>query len=146
MTTYSLKKFLLEGEETTMKRNKSNSISRLVCGMKKSKTLNENISAPITPKASGWEHLIDPNRLRRKFTIESFLSKRKFIDDVLVLADHAMHHIEINILFDDITIEIYTSELNDLTELDFEYAKDIEEIYVDSLFSFGENQEENFGI
>jgi pterin-4a-carbinolamine dehydratase len=103
--------------------------------MQKTKTINENIDPPITPKGTGWDHLTDPNRLMRIFEIDSHVSRRLFINDVLDLADQTMHHIEVYILGTNVSIEIYTEELNDITEIDFEYAKDVDEMYVDALFS-----------
>jgi pterin-4a-carbinolamine dehydratase len=136
MSSYSLKQFLLENEEPV--RNNSNrvgSVSRLVSGMKKTNTLKENIDIPITPKGTGWDHLSDPNRLRRVFTIENQCSRRMFINDVLNLADQSMHGIIVRIRGEETEVEIYTEELNDVTNMDFEYAKDVDEMYVDAMFS-----------
>jgi pterin-4a-carbinolamine dehydratase len=47
-----------------------------------------------------------------------------------------MHGIIIRIHGEETEVEIYTEELNDITEIDFEYAKDIDEMYVDSMFSY----------
>jgi pterin-4a-carbinolamine dehydratase len=135
MPNYSLKQFLLENKAPENNRKLQGTISRLVSGMKKIKPLNEIQESPIVPKGAGWDHLTEPNRLRRNFSIESNASKRQFINDVLSLSDQTMHHIELRILSDEVSVEIYTEELNDITEIDFEYAKDIDEMYVDSLFS-----------
>jgi pterin-4a-carbinolamine dehydratase len=110
-------------------------ISRLVVGMQKTKSLNENIEQPIVPKGTGWDHLEDPNRLRRVFTIENQCSRRIFINDVLNLADQSMHGIIVRIRGEETEVEIYTEELNDITNMDFEYAKDVDEMYVDAMFN-----------
>jgi pterin-4a-carbinolamine dehydratase len=136
MPSYSLKQFLLENKEPARGSMRMGSVSRLIGGMKKTKTLSEDIEQPITPKGTGWDHLADPNRLRRVFEIASQESRRLFINDVLTLADQTMHHIELHIIMNEVSVEIYTEELNDITEIDFEYAKDVDEMYVDAMFSY----------
>jgi pterin-4a-carbinolamine dehydratase len=135
MSSYSLKKFLLENEEPSRDSIRMGSVSRLIGGMEKTKTLNENIEQPITPKGTGWDHLTDPNRLRRIFTIENQCSRRIFVNDVLNLADQSMHGIIVRIRGEETEVEIYTEELNDITNMDFEYAKDVDDMYVDAMFS-----------
>lgn len=133
MSMYSLKQFLLESDKAPVA--KSCTIDHLIGGMQKVKKLNENVNVPISPQGTGWEQLTDPNRLRREFKVEEVCSRRIFINDILNLADESMHHIEVRILSDRIFVELYTEDLNDITNMDFEYAKDIDEIYVDAMFS-----------
>ena len=135
MQSYSLKQFLLENEEPSLRSVKAGTVSRLIGGMQKTKALNENTAQPIVPKGSGWDHLTDPNRLRRIFTIENQCSRRIFINDVLNLADQSMHGIIVMVRGDIIDVEVFTEDLNDITNMDFEYAKDIDEMYVDAMFS-----------
>ena len=58
-----------------------------------------------------------------------------------LIMDQTMHHIELNILMEKVTIEVYTDQLNDITEMDFEYASDIDEMYVDAMFSSSNNKD-----
>lgn len=137
MPNYSLKQLLIENEEPVRSNlSRMGAVSRLVNGIKKTKSLDEAIESPITPRGTGWDHLTDPDRLRRIFTIENQCSRRLFINDVLNLADQSMHGIIVRIRGEEIEVEIYTEDLNDITNMDFEYAKDVEEIYVDAMFSF----------
>jgi pterin-4a-carbinolamine dehydratase len=135
MSSYSLKQFLFENEEQPRAVTRMGSVSRLIGGMQKTKMLNENVEQPITPKGTGWDQLTDPNRLRRIFTIENKCSRRIFVNDVLNLADQSMHGIIVRIRGEETEVEIYTEELNDITNMDFEYAKDVDEMYVDAMFS-----------
>jgi pterin-4a-carbinolamine dehydratase len=135
MPSYSLKQFLLENKEPAQDYTRTGSVSRLIGGMQKTKLLNENTEQPITPKGTGWDHLADPNRLRRIFTIENQCSRRIFVNDVLNLADQSMHGIIVRIRGEEAEVEIYTEELDDITNMDFEYAKDVDEMYVDAMFS-----------
>ena len=141
MSRYSLKQFLLENNGQQNSACRKDPVSRLVSSMQKTNIINENFKQPITPKGTGWDHLTDPNRLRRTFDIESSVSRRIFINDILNLADQTMHHIELHVLMEKVTIEIYTDQLNDITEIDFEYAKDIDEMYVDAMFSSSDNKD-----
>lgn len=140
MSKYSLKQFLLENEDHSRDVARTGSISRLIGNMQKTKTLNENTEQPISPKGTGWDHLADPNRLRRIFSIENQCARRLFINDVLNLADQSMHGIIVRIRGDETEVEIYTEELNDVTNMDFEYAKDVDEMYVDAMFSCSDNK------
>jgi pterin-4a-carbinolamine dehydratase len=135
MPNYSLKQFLLENKAPENNRKRQGAVSRLVGGMSKTNPLSESQESPIVPKGTGWDHLTDPNRLRRIFTIENQCSRRIFVNDVLNLADQSMHGIIVRIRGEETEVEIYTEELNDITNMDFEYAKDIDEMYVDAMFS-----------
>jgi pterin-4a-carbinolamine dehydratase len=46
-----------------------------------------------------------------------------------------MHGIIVRIRGEETEVEIYTEELNDITNMDFEYAKDVDEMYVDAMFN-----------
>lgn len=144
MNNYSLKQFLLESEEPAGNNTRhTSSISRLIGGMQKTKLLTESNDQPIVPRGTDWEHLTSPNRLRRVFEIDSQMSRRLFINDALNLSDQSLHHIELNIVAAYVSVEIYTEELNDVTDMDFEYAKDIDEMYIDALFSYGNKESGN---
>lgn len=142
MNKYSLKQFLLENKEQADNNfERSTSISRLIGGMQNNKTITENTDQPIVPKGTGWDHLTEPNRLRRIFTIENQYSRRIFVNDILNLADQTMHGIIVRIRGEVTEVEIYTEELNDVTNMDFEYAKDIDEMYVDAISSYNNSDE-----
>lgn len=138
MSKYSLTKYLIENNEREIVNYaQENPVSHLVSGIRKIKNIvNENNIVPITPKGTGWDQLESPNRLRRIFKIENYESRLFFIREVLMLAEQEMHYISLSTVYENVTIEIFTEGINDITNIDFEYANDIDEIYIDALFSF----------
>jgi len=136
MSRYSLKQFLNEDASRETGNLRLGSVESLVSGMKKSSCLlQESVDSPITPKGTGWDHLTNPDRLRRIFEIDNQCARRIFVNDVLNLADESMHNVTIYIEGNRIIVETYTADLNEITNMDFEYAKDIDEMYVDAMFS-----------
>ena len=88
-------------------------------------------NCPIVPKKDMWEKVSDPNRLMRKFNFESFNEMASFLDEVLKYQEDVSHHGKISIDHRDVTVEVYTHDVNDITELDLEYATALDQIRQD---------------
>ena len=88
---------------------------------------------PVVAKdAFDWEIESHPNRLVKKFVFQSPIALRNFIGDLLEYEEETEHNAEIIISANSITIEVYTHYLEDITEVDQEYAAVADEIYKDS--------------
>jgi 4a-hydroxytetrahydrobiopterin dehydratase len=88
---------------------------------------------PIVARdAFDWEIENNPNRLVKKFKFQSAMAQRSFIGDLLEYEEEIGHNAEIIISGDSITIEVYTHYIEDITEVDQEYASTADEIYKDS--------------
>ena len=88
---------------------------------------------PISPReASSWRIESHPNRMVKKFEFESSQALRNFINDLLEYEEESEHNAKIQILGQAILIEVYTHYLEDITEVDQEYAATADEIYKDS--------------
>ena len=62
-----------------------------------------------------------------------------FVDEALKLEDQMNHHGDIRISYDEVSIDVYTHNVNRITELDQEYARSIDFIYRDVLdFDYSE--------
>lgn len=82
-----------------------------------------------SPKSLGWKHLENPIRLSRvfKFSVEEKFNA--FLLDVLEHQAETSHHGRLTVQFPQVKIDVWTHTLNDVTEIDFEWAKTVNEIY-----------------
>lgn len=86
---------------------------------------------PISPSPSQWETVTDPTRFMKKFEFQDFSSFRNFLDEVLMYQEQIQHHAKITIEHLSVIIEVYTHDVNTVTELDQEYVHEIENILGD---------------
>lgn len=98
-----------------------------------SKTLLTESSLPVRTKPGmDWEIIPSPNRLLKKFKFKKRKHLYNFIEDVLQYEDEKQHHARIKIQYKTVTIEVWTHDLKDITGMDKDYARDVNEIYKDS--------------
>jgi len=98
-----------------------------------SKTLLTESNLPVrTKQGMDWEVVSGPNRLVKKFKFKKRKHLYNFIEDVLRYEDEKQHHAKIKIQYKTVTFEVWTHDLKDITAMDKEYARDVNEIYKDS--------------
>ena len=85
-----------------------------------------------------WEIKSSPNRLAKKFKFKNREHLYNFVEDVLRYEDEKQHHASIKIQYKTVTIEVWTHDLKDITAMDKEYARTVNEIYKDSNADFDE--------
>ena len=98
-----------------------------------SRLLSE-MAVPVLPRSnfrSKWEVLESPKRLARSYSFPSGKKLQEFISEILEYQNKTNHSGDIRIDHNDVMIEVYTKDLNCLTELDYEYAKMADLIYQD---------------
>ena len=80
-----------------------------------------------------WEMVDDPppQRLKKRFKFDRFFKLQAFINEVLIYQEESGHHGKISISGLVVDIEVYTHNVNLVTELDFEYSKAVNEILDD---------------
>lgn len=89
-------------------------------------------SLPVMARAgSKWFTKESPERLCRTFEFKSRSEARAFINELLDHEDSCMHHGEIKVQGSNVTVEVFTHDLNSVTALDKEYANEAEAIYND---------------
>ena len=98
--------------------------------------LKTSIEAPVVPYKNEWDTLKDPQRLVRRFKFDSQKVLKFFIDEILEHQEESRHHAQILIEYGSVTIEIYTHDINDITEIDIEWSKSADQIYKD-VFDYG---------
>ena len=93
-------------------------------------------SSPVVPISSkdAWNVVSDPNRLHKVYKFNNRENVKDFVTAVLDFEDHMKHHGEIKVSRDSVMIEVYTHTVNDVTESDIEYAKNIDQVYQDILY------------
>ena len=86
---------------------------------------------PITPKKKKWEHLEDPEALRRAFKFSSTQNLMHFLEDVIQMQEILGHHGKLLVDQNRVTAQITTHIINSVTEMDVEWAVKVDEIYED---------------
>ena len=96
--------------------------------------LSSEEGCPVTPRTPSWEVVSSPNRYMKTFELGDFTSLATFLKDVFLYQEDTQHHGKITIDVYDVTIEVYTHDVNDITELDQEYVHMIDNIYHDTQY------------
>jgi pterin-4a-carbinolamine dehydratase len=90
-----------------------------------------NRDVPVKVTRNMWEVVASPNRLKREFEFQDYQTLKAFLDEVLEYQESIQHHAKIIVDHRAIIIEVYTHDVNDVTELDQEYAKMADQILED---------------
>ena len=92
--------------------------------------LNTEFPVEVESKPK-WDTLENPPRLRRKFKLENPKQVIQFLFEIINYEIDVDHNGSILIKGQDVTVEIYTHTVDDITELDVEYAEELGKIYRD---------------
>lgn len=88
-------------------------------------------SLPIKPIQNFWVVLDSPERLARKYDFENLQQRTLFLEHLLETEERDQHFAKIVIEGPSITIEVWTHDIERVTELDKEYARNCDDIYGD---------------
>jgi 4a-hydroxytetrahydrobiopterin dehydratase len=92
---------------------------------------------PVQPiKKSEWVIIQQPERLARQFEFDKFKVMKVFLDTLLNYQEKIHHHSTITIGHRTIDIEVYTHDINEVTNRDKELAKFIDTLYEDVQYHF----------
>lgn len=91
----------------------------------------ESKDCPIVPVGGTWETVTDPTRYQKKFMFADQRSLVMFVNEIFSYQAHAQHHGKITIDGDGVMIEVYTHDVNTVTELDQEYTHEVDNIFID---------------
>lgn len=98
-------------------------------------------SLPLQVHKNEWAFLTDDGleRLNRTYEFDSLSQRSLFIEELLAAEERSGHHAEITISGKRVTVEVWTHDLDKVTELDKEYASDCDTLYNDiSLIRFND--------
>ena len=91
-------------------------------------------SLPVKPKnKSGWEIVSSPRRLHKKFEFNSHMHYSSFLNEILAYESETGHYATLRCEYPSIVIEVYTHDVDAITEVDQDYARTANEIYEDVL-------------
>jgi len=98
--------------------------------------LNESLglfsSVPVVPQQKDdWEVVSNPNRLNKTYQFENQKVLQYFLNEMLDYQNSVNHHGKFIVDYLQVTAEVYTHDLDDVTEIDLEWAKTADNIYED---------------
>ena len=99
--------------------------------------LNEEVfnlsNLPVAPSGCSWEIHESPERFSKTFSFSDKKRLISFIQEVLSYEAYTSHDGTHRIEGTKVTVEVYTHDINRITESDQVYIKQIDEIYRDVL-------------
>jgi len=96
----------------------------------KARPMNE--SCPIVPRTETWSVFQSPERLSKTFEFKNRERMKIFLSDLLNFEDEYGHHGKITVDHLTVQVDVYTLDLNRITNLDREYAKIVDMVNRDS--------------
>jgi len=92
-----------------------------------------NNNLPIDPEQPSWAHVQIGKKmcLKRNYEFESTKFLLYFVNEVIHLSEEMQHHPEININHSNVTVILFTHDINDVTDRDIDMSKKIDEIIED---------------
>ena len=89
-------------------------------------------SVPVQPQQrDDWEVVASPNRLNKTYEFENSSTLKAFLLEMLDYQDSVSHHGKFIVDYLKVTVEVYTHDVEDVTELDLEWSKMADNIYRD---------------
>ena len=82
-------------------------------------------------KNTDWRRVTDPNRLMREYEFADHNTYHNFLLEMIQFEHSFGHFAKITRDYPKVIIEVYTHEVNDITELDLEYAQEADQIRAD---------------
>lgn len=89
-------------------------------------------SMPIQVVENNWSVLSEPERLARKYTFNNLEQRSHFLNELFAEEDASGHFAKITIEGHDVLIEVWTHDLDRVTELDQELASLCDDFYNDA--------------
>lgn len=117
---------------SAIKRSKSEkSIFESVTSLIEGSSRNPSLDVPIDPEHSSWQ-IVSTNEkdsLQKVYKFSNSRHLRYFIDEMLKESDRMFHHIKIVIDALTAKVELYTHDINDVSELDIKLSKFADEVF-----------------
>jgi 4a-hydroxytetrahydrobiopterin dehydratase len=90
-------------------------------------------NVPITPEPATWiqVQIDDKLCLKKVYELSTVKFLLYFINETINLAEEMHHHPEILIDHTQVTITLYTRDINDVTDRDIDMSKKIDELFED---------------
>ena len=98
--------------------------------------LLESNSLPIHPRTFDWKLLENPERIGKKFKFSDFKTMFSFVLNLMKYQEEIGHHAEIYMQHRSVSVEVFTHDVNTVTELDLEFAKYCDDLFTDVGYHF----------
>jgi pterin-4a-carbinolamine dehydratase len=85
------------------------------------------------PAEMAWHTIESPRRLRRVIQLHDSVAVKHFLSELIDYETGSHHNGTIMLDGTRVTIEVYTHDIDDITEADRVYAKIVDAIYADAL-------------
>ena len=97
--------------------------------------LNESVQPnfPVKPCVYTWDIHDSPERFSKTYVFNDRKRLFDFVKELLIFEDEFGHHGTHKIDNNEVTVEVYTHDINRITELDQEYTKTADMIFQDVL-------------
>lgn len=96
--------------------------------------LRESFDLPVKIEKNKWQHLDNPRRIAKIFTFDDFGQQAYFVSEVMEAIGTNRHPVKISIESNTVQIETRTDLVDDITEIDLEIARNVDEMYNDALY------------
>lgn len=93
--------------------------------------VESSINLPIAVDQSTWSTLQQPERLAKKYSFDNTETRNWFIKELIEDEAQSGHHGSISISGMEVVVEVWTHDVDAVTELDLEYATRCDEIFGD---------------
>ena len=117
---------------SAIQKNKSNeSLFENLNGFLKGKPSQDYVEVPIEVNESNWKNVDEQDRtyLTRTFYFNSLKHMRYFLNESLKESERIFHHPKMIVDNETITVELYTHDMNDVSNLDISLSKFMDEIF-----------------
>ena len=84
-----------------------------------------------SPEKLDWNRRENPNRLTKMFNFSAEDKFNAFVMELLELQSETGHHGRITLQYPQVKIEVWTHTLDDITEIDVEWAQKVNDIWGD---------------
>lgn len=90
---------------------------------------------PVIIPVNKWITTKNPARMKKVYKFLEQNQRNDFVRDLLDYEDEAGHNAVITVEKDEVTLLLYTKDVDVITELDKEYAKYADELFRDVVYS-----------
>lgn len=108
------------------------SVDELLVNVSPFSTISNDL--PVIPNTPAWETLESPTRLARSFIFDMPGKLKYFVNEIISYQERVGHHCSILINGNNVVIETYTHDVNNVTEQDIKLSKFVDEVYEDTRF------------
>lgn len=103
--------------------------------------VDPSVPDPVIIPINKWEKLKSPVRLQKTFTFSSQEKRNLFINEIFEHEEKTHHHATIMIDEGKVTLSVRTKDIDQITELDKEYAKFADVIFRDIVYNLSAKDE-----